>query len=260
MVRLKAICWELFIVGKAEMYPFPEKIQEDLKASENFITEISKEDLQEPEIDQAAMQEKMITETPLTKGMNEVSHERYQEVIESYGLTEEDVAPLNRYGLSMTLFALGLQEGADDLNILEEYGVDQQLTLLHQKNPQQKNIALETVEFQNEIIEQSYNVPENINKWVETLLTKEESIESASSVGAVQKYIDGEIDEISTNEEQNEIINLSRNKTWSEKLPEYLQQKNQSFIAVVAAHLGNERGLIALLEEQGYEVTPVTFD
>lgn len=47
-----------------------------------------------------------------------------------------------------------------------------------------------------------------------------------------------------------------RNANWAEVLEDRLGEKTL-FIAVGAAHLGGEEGVIALLREQGYELTPI---
>jgi uncharacterized protein YbaP (TraB family) len=48
----------------------------------------------------------------------------------------------------------------------------------------------------------------------------------------------------------------NRNFNWAEVLEDRLGEKTL-FIAVGAAHLGGEEGVINLLKEQGYQVTPV---
>jgi uncharacterized protein YbaP (TraB family) len=48
----------------------------------------------------------------------------------------------------------------------------------------------------------------------------------------------------------------NRNANWAEVLEERLGEKTL-FIAVGAAHLGGEEGVINLLKEQGYQMTPL---
>jgi uncharacterized protein YbaP (TraB family) len=50
-----------------------------------------------------------------------------------------------------------------------------------------------------------------------------------------------------------------RNSNWIPKLNSYMHAK-QCFIAVGAAHLGGENGLIQLLQQQGYTVQPISID
>ncbi|WP_229206828.1 TraB/GumN family protein [Dyadobacter crusticola] len=53
-----------------------------------------------------------------------------------------------------------------------------------------------------------------------------------------------------------EIMLFDRNRKWIPRI-EKIVSENPTFIAVGAAHLGGERGVIALLRKQGYEVRAV---
>lgn len=59
----------------------------------------------------------------------------------------------------------------------------------------------------------------------------------------------------STPEEENALI-YDRNAAWAKALPAIMSGKS-TFLAVGAAHLPGERGLLRLLKDAGYEVTPV---
>lgn len=56
-------------------------------------------------------------------------------------------------------------------------------------------------------------------------------------------------------DEQNAFLD-QRNKNWIPKIKNYAA-KGKAFIAVGAGHLGGENGVIRLLENEGYKVTPV---
>lgn len=60
----------------------------------------------------------------------------------------------------------------------------------------------------------------------------------------------------STDEEKN-LLNGNRNRTWLEKLPAIMKEKS-SFIAVGCLHLPGKEGLIEGLRKQGYNVETVT--
>lgn len=57
---------------------------------------------------------------------------------------------------------------------------------------------------------------------------------------------------------ENLLLN-DRNKAWVPKIEKIIKEK-QAFIGVGAAHLFGEKGVIHLLEEQGYELTPIATD
>ena len=50
---------------------------------------------------------------------------------------------------------------------------------------------------------------------------------------------------------------IDRNKNWLEKIPKLMKERSNLF-AVGAAHLTDDYGLIHLLRQKGYTVTPVT--
>ncbi|MGX6977959.1 TraB/GumN family protein [Vagococcus elongatus] len=245
-------------VGKQSMYPFPERILGDLEKSFNFITEIKMSEFENPETGEKA-QEAMAAEEPLTTNMTDDAREKYQEILKDYGYQEKDVASMNRFGVSQMLQAKVLPA------VAATYGVDMQLSAHAKKNKNQKNIGLETVAFQYQVLPKMYEEPEDINAWIETLETKEKYKEAMDEL--LQAYVDGKISEIYENpetsgmsSEQNEILLVNRNMNWIEQLPEYLQKENQSFIAVGAGHLPGEKGLLNLLSQAGYETSLVTFE
>lgn len=245
-------------IGKQSMYPFPERILEDLKKSANFITEIEMSEFENPETGEKA-QETMTTEEPLTTNMTPEARQNYQEVLKDYDYQEKDVSRMNRFGVNQKF------QAKVSTAVAATYGVDMQLAAHAKKNKKQKNIGLETVDFQYQVLPKMYEEPEDINAWVETLETKEEYKKALDDL--LQAYIDGEISEIYENPEisgmspeQNDLLMVNRNLNWMEQLPEYLQDKNQSFIAVGAGHLPGEKGLLNLLSQAGFETTPVPFD
>lgn len=76
----------------------------------------------------------------------------------------------------------------------------------------------------------------------------------AKDLDKLSELVKQEEDQTSTNA----ILLDERNKRWIPKIQEFT--KTQScFIAVGAAHLGGENGVIALLKKQGYTVTPIPY-
>ena len=55
---------------------------------------------------------------------------------------------------------------------------------------------------------------------------------------------------------QDEVMLFKRNNAWIGRISKIIRQK-PTFIAVGAAHLGGERGVIALLRQQGYQLRPI---
>ncbi len=80
----------------------------------------------------------------------------------------------------------------------------------------------------------------------------------------VSLYKSGRIDELfvyiqSQNKEFSNVTQTlvyDRNKQWVQKIKSIIERK-PSFIAVGAGHLGGDKGLISLLEQQGYTLRPI---
>jgi uncharacterized protein YbaP (TraB family) len=77
-----------------------------------------------------------------------------------------------------------------------------------------------------------------------------------------QKDLDGLNKMTNDNDDEfagyNDLLLTNRNKKW---IPEIIEQAKlkPTFFAVGAAHLGNDIGVINLLRQQGYTVTPVKY-
>ena len=56
--------------------------------------------------------------------------------------------------------------------------------------------------------------------------------------------------------EEDEVMIYGRNADWAKRLPAIMREKS-TFLAVGAAHLPGERGLLQLLRAAGYTVEPV---
>lgn len=76
---------------------------------------------------------------------------------------------------------------------------------------------------------------------------KKEDITTAANLITKDIYMD----ENATN-----LLQINRNKNWVEKMPKMMKERSNLF-AVGAAHLTNEYGIIHLLRQKGYTVTPV---
>jgi uncharacterized protein YbaP (TraB family) len=59
--------------------------------------------------------------------------------------------------------------------------------------------------------------------------------------------------------EFNELLLLARNRSWIAPMSSQMQ-KESTFFAVGAGHLGGPEGVVALLKAQGYTLTPIQKD
>ena len=74
-----------------------------------------------------------------------------------------------------------------------------------------------------------------------------EDIDKAVNLITKDKYMD---------ENATTLMQVNRNKDWVAQMPKMMQERSNLF-AVGAAHLTNDYGLIHLLREKGYTVTPI---
>lgn len=124
-----------------------------------------------------------------------------------------------------------------------------------------KIIGLETIDYQISLIE-AISVKDQIpmflfdyNKTVQTDFENEFK-------KLLILYIDQNLNEISTfdQDENNDYFNqnflVKRNTNWIPLIEEYIKEK-PSFIAVGAAHLPGEQGVLKLLKDKGYTLSPV---
>jgi uncharacterized protein YbaP (TraB family) len=151
----------------------------------------------------------------------------------------------------ITLYSLIIKESVDKIKSYEEY-----FSKLAKKNKIEV-IGLETFEYQLAIFDSIPNQDQvhmffegNFVEELESLfeLYKKQDIdEMASLVKSDDEY----------SKLENELL-VNRNTNWIEKIVPMFNDKS-IFMAVGAAHLGGDQGIIRLLKEKGYTLKPLEF-
>ncbi len=129
-----------------------------------------------------------------------------------------------------------------------------------------KVIGLETVDQQISILFGNGSLQRQADVLVETILKKDSALNEIKHINSLYKA--GKIEElVNISSHRGDIIDMTdeeyaalidnRNAAWAERLPK-LMLDSSCFIAVGAMHLGGKKGLIKLLEKEGYRVTPVS--
>ena len=127
-----------------------------------------------------------------------------------------------------------------------------------------KIIGLETVDQQIAILFNNNNLERQADILVETVQKKDSILNEMMQLnklykaGKLEELVDlskrkGNITDM-TDEEYAKLVD-NRNADWMTKLPG-LFKESSCFVAVGAMHLGGKKGLIKLLEKEGYKVTP----
>ncbi|MFY7991548.1 MAG: TraB/GumN family protein [Fluviicola sp.] len=122
--------------------------------------------------------------------------------------------------------------------------------------------GLETMEFQISVFD---NLPDSImNVMIMDLIRHPESNKATyaemyamyqqQNVEALAKLIESS-DEMAGS---TDVLLIQRNKNWIPGI-EQKMSKNGCFVAVGAGHLGGEQGILQLLRNKGYKVTPVRY-
>ncbi|UWY29092.1 TraB/GumN family protein [Flavobacterium sp. TR2] len=117
-------------------------------------------------------------------------------------------------------------------------------------------VGLETVKSQFEILEKAYTNDEMLGLLEES--TPEEAVQLVDAYKSenIEAMYAFSTDKRFTSEKTKKQIVDDRNLDWVKQVPE-LTKQNSVFMAVGAAHLGGEFGIINLLRKEGYTVKPV---
>lgn len=135
--------------------------------------------------------------------------------------------------------------------------LENELTLLAINN--KKSIdALETVTEQLEYMDKAYPIQ---FLFQQMMLFDSYKVDFNQSITA---YLKGDINTASAlickdlymDENAKKWLLTVRNKNWAKKMPSMMEEKSSLF-AVGTAHLTNENGIINLLKQKGYTITPI---
>lgn len=122
--------------------------------------------------------------------------------------------------------------------------------------------GLETIEEQMKIFD-DMSIADQVEMVMVGIRDKETNVQQtielqdiflSQDIEAIYQYMHADTSSSLMNYED-ELLN-NRNERWIPLIKKYIKKK-QCFIAVGAAHLGGEKGVINLLREEGYEVVPV---
>lgn len=243
--------------GKPSLYPLPDPVERAWQQSRALVMEVDM-----THISQAQWQE-MGAITRLVDGKTLKDHlpmDLYRRTLIAAGqngLTEAMLAPLRPWFAAITLTQAALER----TGYRGEFGVDQHFA--KRANDGGKPIVgLETLLEQ---LGYLASVGDNQTLMLESTLDELPELEKGFT----------EVMAAWQNGDQATLINLlkeemappklqawleqtllaERNRNWVKKWPDL---PNESFIVVGALHLYGEQGLLALLEQQGWRITPLT--
>ena len=230
-----------------EDFKIPEKVTHALNRVDALVLEVNLSDPKEIQ----SMQELMSNPKKISE---EISKEQYDEldklVIEVTGLP---LSTFDAYGLSV-LNAIMVSKM---LPCTELKYFEMELISLAKKS-QKPILSLEKASQQIEIMKEAYPAPfafkqimlfESYKKDFNDAISAYNNEEISTAVGLITK-------EVYMNENATNLMQVKRNEDWVEKMPAMMQERSNLF-AFGVAHLTNDYGIIQLLRQKGYSVTPV---
>lgn len=155
------------------------------------------------------------------------------------------------------------------LQIEKGFNPQEQFDTYFQKHAQENNKrvgGLETIEFQMKVLFLSTPIKRQVEQlmcfvdhadYQRTMLEQLSKAFYSQNLEEIQKLTEEKREEACnyTPEEENALI-YDRNANWAKALPA-IMKAHSTFVAVGAAHLPGNKGVLQLLKEQGFSVTPV---
>ena len=245
-----------YIFGTIHMMPqkdfsMPQKVKDAFEGSDEIYLEL---DMDSPEMMREMMQEMMIEEQDLLS--NHVDSTEYK-LLDAY--LKENVgmgfAQFNKFKplyMSSTIMS----------SFMGKQVASYEMTFIGMAKAAKKELkGLETVNDQMSVFD-SIPYEDQLDELVEMLDDPEETKELYGKM--VAKYKSENIDSLynftltsfDNDEKMIDALLLNRNKNWVKKIPEISKEKKVIY-AVGAGHLGGKKGVIQLLKDEGYTVTPV---
>lgn len=230
-----------------EDFELKNKVVEVIEKTDALVLEVNLSDPNEVK----SMQEILTSSKKISEELTAAQFEILDSQVQS--ILNLPLANFDSYGLGMLYFTLtGKMLPCPKLKFME-----MELMQLAHKN-KVPITALETVKEQMDIVSKGFTPEYNYNQILLFDVYKKdfasaiesyvkEDIETAVGFLTKKDYMD---------ENATKYVQIIRNKNWVAKMPKMMVEKSSVF-AVGAAHLVGDEGLIQLLKQRGYTVTPV---
>jgi hypothetical protein len=229
----------------ADDYFLSEKVKKAFESSDKLVLEVNLSDPAEL----AVMQQMAMGKETLDKTLTPEQLSKLEAILkEKAGLSVQQV---NSYSLSTVMSLMSMKTfNCTDLKFYE-------MDFIAKAKERGIQVAgFESVKAQLGIIEKAYTNDE--------MLSMFENMNIAETSKLVSQYKKENIQDVYTNLTDVKNMNLiaknemldKRNANWVQNLPQLVKDQS-AFIAVGAAHLGGDLGVINLLRKAGYTVKPI---
>ncbi|MGX5202850.1 TraB/GumN family protein [Aliikangiella sp. IMCC44632] len=241
---------------RAQDYPLPAEFNQAYKAADKLVFETDMLKMQDPQL--AVTMVKALSYADQTTLQSTISNETYQKLV---NYTESIGFPINylrkaKPGMVMsTLVVMEMQRAG-----FTSPGVDLHFTNLAQ-NDHKERLQLETIEEQLAFLAGLGKGHEE-DFYQKLLLDLDNMQEQIKAIIAYWRAgdiaaLDKEMNQLmkSTFPQMYQDLLVKRNKNWMPKLKAFFTTPEVEFILVGAAHLAGEDSILAMLKNQGFQVT-----
>ncbi|MEM7551367.1 MAG: TraB/GumN family protein [Bacteroidota bacterium] len=226
-----------------------EETKEAVAESEQIIMEL---DFDDPEMTAKFQQLSVSTDgLNLKDHLDEAEHEMFNTFFKSrYGITMDQLGVMKPIALLSMVLPAGMdcaQPASYELSFLQMKG-------------EKEILGLETVEYQIGVFDE-IKLEEQVG-WLKEYIGDLEILKSEFDE-MTDVYLKQDVEELHDLvlsspqfSDYADALLYKRNANWIPKLEEMMKEKS-SFIAVGAGHLGSDKGVLALLKAEGYDVSPL---
>lgn len=226
-------------------YFLSDKTKKALDASTELVLEVNLADPKE----MTTMQQMAMGEQPLSKKLNPEQLSKLDAILKkTTGMTVQQV---DAFSLMTVTSLIAMKTfGCTDIKFYEMEFIE---------NAKKRNLkieALETVKSQFKSFENAYSDAEMLAMVGESDVEEKNLLVTNYKKENLQELYKDITAEKVMNAKAKKYMLEERNQNWVKLLPE-MMKKESLFVAVGAAHLAGEEGIINLLRKAGYQVKPV---
>lgn len=229
-------------------FEIKEKVSTALTETDAYVMEINYNDPNEL----LGLQKLLVSNKNIDDKFSEAESKSFSEGLKKFGYNLEDVRKYSTIALYSMLITKYFDCPQNELNVYD-------LKLMELALKQKKEVqGLETAQDQATAFNKFLNKKELL-KMMSNYETDKIQMQEMTNMylkenaGFLHEKM---MDTKQMSAEQREVLLDERNMKWIKKMPEMINEK-PVFFAVGAGHLFGENGIIALLRNEGYEITPV---
>ena len=243
--------------GKPSLYPLPDPVERAWQQSRALVMEVDMTHISQEQWQEMGAITRLVDGKTLKDHLPIDLYRRTLIAAGQNGLNESMLAPLRPWFAAITLTQAALER----TGYRGEYGVDQHFA--KRANDGGKPIVgLETLleqlgylasvgDNQTLMLESTLDELPDIQQGFDAVMTAWQNGDQATLINLLKE----EMAPPKLQAWLEQTLLAERNRNWVKKWPGL---PNESFIVVGALHLYGEHGLLALLEQQGWRITPLT--